>query len=227
MKLYQVAIICTILALLGIAVLLSTNCGDVPVFTADIEGAYYFSSLNFTFKIDNNVFLYGLYHQAWNYPLINRDSILYEALTQGEKQLLDCINQNLENKPDAFEIAQNIFYELFDDYCFQCSLSPTGLCAGWTDGYANVKGCIYSRWKGNSYPTHLFAPHLLRTREDIYELTGINGWITEGSNYYATWEYDEPVLCHELEHILYDDKYNHAPQEKTCSDNSHITVFEF
>lgn len=114
------------------------------------------------------------------------------------------------DKLNARKIAEGKLYILHDDYMFPCA-SSSGMCYGRTDMKSYVEGVIYARWHGNEYPT--FQTTYIRTKEDMYKWTGIQGWLTQGANYYASDLYPDGmgllVIKHELEHCFYGEKYGH------------------
>lgn len=126
-----------------------------------------------------------------------------------DQKISDCM-AIYNNQKGLLEKARGITYEVFNDYAFSCPESDTGLCAGWTNKKDLIKATFYAKRRENEYPVFQTHPALIRTKEQMYTWSGgIKGWLTLGSNYYASdlwaynWDYEwigAEVVCHELQH---------------------------
>lgn len=172
------------------------------------------------------------------YALYSRDWIIFD-----EKHIRDVvmnwldirIETTLLDHPDKVkgrDIAESKLYILHNNYMFPCE-ADTGMCYGRTNMLSYIEGVIYARWSGNSYPDFQTNPDLVKTKEYFYQLTGVKGWITQGSNYYASDIYPDGmgllVIQHELEHCLYGSHYGHQgfrshPSDRMTDNGIHMTV---
>ena len=184
-------------------VLLLSGCGD--------EG-----NLNISPRISDNATIYktpGGYRCTMPrmYVLYSREWIIFDEshIRDVVMNWLDIrIEETLLDYPDKVrgrDIAESKLYILYNNYMFPCK-GGSGMCYG-------IEGAIYARWQGNEYPDFQTNPDLVKTKEYFYQLTGVKGWLTQGSNYYASDLYADGmgllVIQHELEHCLYGSKYGH------------------
>jgi len=145
-----------------------------------------------------------LYSQTWIIfdEELGKEFVAYSL----DQKIGDCL-QLYNNEGGLLEKARGITYEIFNDYAFPCSVSYTGLCAGWSNKTNLIKATLYAKWGGDEYPVFQTHPGLMRSKQQMYEWSGIEGWITQGYNWYASdlWTYNNDwigleVVCHELEH---------------------------
>jgi len=206
----RAAIFCFIMAIIFLALVLLSGCGD--------EG-----TLNISPRISDNAPIYktpGGFKCTMPrmYALYSREWIIFDE-THIRDVVMNWLDIRIEttlldypNKVRGRDIAESKLYILHNHYMFPCE-SSSGMCYGRNNMISYIEGAIYARWQGNEYPAFQTNPDLLKTKEYFYQLTGVKGWLTQGSNYYASDLYSDGmgllVIQHELEHCLYGSRYGH------------------
>jgi len=171
--------------------------------------------------------MYALYSREWIIfdEAHIRDVVMNWLDIRIEETLLD-----YPNKTRGRDIAESKLYILHNNYMFPCE-GGSGMCYGRTNMISYIEGVIYARWQGNEYPDFQTNPDLIKTKEYFYQLTGVKGWLTQGSNYYASDLYPDGmgllVIQHELEHCLYGKNYGHTGFKGQMINNVHMTIAEF
>lgn len=224
----KAALYCLGIVILSWVIWLSSGCGD-----SSDKPIYFHIPANSKSMTTQEGYkcqmprMYSLWGRDW---VIFNETHIYDVVMNWLDIRIETTILAHPDKVKGRDIAKSIHYILFDDYMFPCD-SDTGMCYGRTDAKSFIQGVIYARWKGNEYPDFQTNPDLVRTKEQIYYWTRVKGWLTQGSNYYASDMYPDGmgllVIPHELEHCFYGEKYGHKGIKSQSINDVHMTVVEF
>ncbi len=227
-ELLRASIFCFIVMIAFIVLLFLSGCGDSSndLFSPNISNNAQTMTTPGGYKCSMPR-MYALYSRDW---IIFDEKHIYDIVMNWLDIRIETTLLAHPDKVKGRDIAKSKLYILHNHYMFQCE-SDTGMCYGRTDMMTYIEGVIYARWKGNEYPDFQTNPDLIKTKEYFYQLTGVKGWLTQGSNYYASDLYPDGmgllVIQHELEHCLYGKNYGHPGFKSQSINDVHMTVAEF
>lgn len=131
-----------------------SGCGDKISSPVIPVSNLYLTDNGYVLNIPDSVFQHGLYLSEQTIT----DRLTIETTLKGwlDARIDEWANEDI----DKFNITKQVNYILFDHWFFDCSVTPTGMCAGAPFGNT-IYACIYDKYESSDFPSYNYPPHTL------------------------------------------------------------------